>query len=124
MKNVKSGHTQPIICLDAGHYAKFNRSPAIPEYYESDMNRKLHLMLKSSLEKYGIKVKTTRINKEKDLSLNARSAASEDCDLFISIHSNAAGSEVDEDVDYVVVLVSPDGSGNEIGKMPAVVSAM
>ncbi len=77
MKNVKSGHTQPIICLDAGHYGKYNRSPAIPEYYESDMNWKLHLMLKSALEKYGIKVKTTRTNKEKDLSLNARGAASE-----------------------------------------------
>ncbi len=33
MKNVKSGHAQPIICLDAGHYGKYNRSPAIPEYY-------------------------------------------------------------------------------------------
>lgn len=119
MKNVKSGHTQPIVCLDAGHYAKYNRSPAIPEYYESDMNWKLHLMLKSALENYGIKVKTTRTSKEKDLSLNARGAASEGCDLFISIHSNSAGSEVNENVDYVVVLVPLDGSGNEIGKMLA-----
>ncbi|MBR2868748.1 MAG: hypothetical protein IKB88_06775 [Clostridia bacterium] len=43
MKNVKSGHTQPIVCLDAGHYEKYNCSPAISEYYESDMNRKLFL---------------------------------------------------------------------------------
>lgn len=119
MKNVKSGHTQPIICLDAGHYGKYNRSPAIPEYYESDMNWKLHLMLKSALEKYGIRVKTTRTNKEKDLSLNARGAASEGCDLFISIHSNAAGSVVNEDADYVVVFVPLNGTGDEIGKMLA-----
>ena len=119
MKNVKPGHTQPIICLDAGHYGKYNRSPAIPEYYESDMNWKLHLMLKSALERYGIKVKTTRANKEKDLSLNSRGAASEGCDLFISIHSNAAGSAVNESTDYVVVLVPLDGSGDEIGKMLA-----
>ena len=50
MKNVKPGHTQPIICLDAGHYGKYNRSPAIPEYYESDMNWKLHLMLNQLLK--------------------------------------------------------------------------
>ena len=31
------------ICLDAGHYAKYNRSPVVPEYYESVMNWKLHL---------------------------------------------------------------------------------
>ena len=55
MKNVKSGHAQPIICLDAGHYGKYNRSPAIPEYYESDMNRKLHLMLKPALDCLGIR---------------------------------------------------------------------
>ncbi len=60
MKNVKSGHAQPIICLDAGHYGKYNRSPAIPEYYESDMNWKLHLMLKPALEKYGIKANAER----------------------------------------------------------------
>lgn len=43
------------ICLDAGHYGQYNRSPAIPEYYESEMNWKLHLLLKKELEKYGYK---------------------------------------------------------------------
>lgn len=119
MKNVKTGHAQPIVCLDAGHYGKYNRSPAIPEYYESDMNWKLHLMLKTNLENYGITVKTTRTDKEKDLSLNARGAVSEGCDLFISIHSNAAGSAVNENADYVVVFVPLDGTGDEIGKMLA-----
>lgn len=119
MKNVKTGHAQPIVCLDAGHYGKYNRSPAIPEYYESDMNWKLHLMLKTALENYGITVKTTRTDKEKDLSLNARGAVSEGCDLFISIHSNAAGSAVNESADYVVVFVPLDGTGDEIGKMLA-----
>lgn len=76
-------------------------------------------MLKSALEKYGIKVKTTRTDKEKDLSLNARGSASKGCDLFISIHSNAAGSAVNESADYVVVFVPLDGTGDEIGKMLA-----
>ena len=50
------------ICIDAGHYGKYNRSPAIPEYYESDMTWKLHLKLKEHLESYNIEVITTRKN--------------------------------------------------------------
>ena len=119
MKNVKSGHTQPIVCLDAGHYGKYNRSPAIREYYESGMNWELHLLLKAELEKYGIKVKTTRANKDKDLGLTDRGKASKDCDLFLSIHSNAVGSNVNESVDYPVVYVQLDGKGNTLGQQLA-----
>lgn len=36
MKNVKSGHAQPVVCLDAGHFGKYNRSPVVPDYYETD----------------------------------------------------------------------------------------
>ena len=93
MKNVKTGHKQPIVCLDAGHYGKYNRSPVVSEYYESDMNWKLHLLLKAELEKYGIQVKTTRADKNKDLALETRGKVSKDCDLFISLHSNAASTE-------------------------------
>jgi N-acetylmuramoyl-L-alanine amidase len=50
------------ICLDAGHYGKYNRSPAVKEYYESDMNWKLHNMLKKYLEEYGFEVIQTRAN--------------------------------------------------------------
>lgn len=119
MKNVKSGHSQPIVCIDAGHYGKYNRSPAVREYYESDMNWKLHLLLKAELEKYRIKVKTTRANKDKDLGLTDRGKASKDCDLFLSIHSNAVGSNVNESVDYPVVYVQLDGKGNTLGQQLA-----
>ena len=115
MKNVKAGHKQPVVCLDAGHYGKYNRSPAVLEYYESDMNWKLHLLLKVELERYGIKVTLTRSDKDKDLALYNRGAASKDCDLFLSIHSNAVGDDVNESVDYVVVHVQLDGKGNTLG---------
>lgn len=105
MKNVKTGHKKPIVCLDAGHYGKYNRSPVVPEYYESDMNWKLHLLLKAELEKYGIQVKTTRADKAKDLGLEARGKASKDCDLFISLHSNAASTE---SVKYVAAMYMVD----------------
>lgn len=117
MKNVKSGHAKPIVCLDAGHYGKYNRSPAVKSYYESDMTWKLHLMLKEELEEsYGIQVKLTRTAQEKDKDLYSRGKESKDCDLFLSIHSNAVGSKVNESVDYPVVYVQLDGKGDKLGK--------
>lgn len=105
MKNVKAGHSVPIVCLDAGHYgSKYNRSPVVPEYYESNMNWTLHLLLKEELESYGIEVKRTRTNKAKDLALASRGKASEGADLFLSLHSNATGTEsVDRPVGIYLV---------------------
>lgn len=111
MKNVKTGHKQPIVCLDAGHYGKYNRSPVVPEYYESDMNWKLQNLLKAELEKYDIQVKTTRADKNKDLALESRGKASKDADLFISLHSNAASAESTK---YVVAMYQVDDNCGEM----------
>lgn len=92
----------PVICLDAGHYGKYNRSPGVPEYYESDMNWKLHLMLKEELEAYGFAVITTRADQQTDLELTRRGRMAAGCDLFVSVHSNAVGSERNEQVDHPV----------------------
>ena len=81
------------ICLDAGHYGKYNRSKVVPEYYESEMNWKLHNYLAEELEQLGFAVIKTRENQEKDLGLTARGKKSAGCDLFLSIHSNAADAE-------------------------------
>lgn len=113
MKNVKSGHIRPVVCLDAGHYGKYNRSPVVAEYYESDMNWKLHLLLKKELESYGIEIRLTRQDKETDLNEYYRGTASEGADLLLSVHSNAAQRE---SADYPVVYVPLNGSGNELGK--------
>lgn len=103
------------ICLDAGHYGKYNRSAAVPAYYESDMTWKLHLKLKAALEAYGIEVITTRANQNTDRALKDRGAAAKGCNLFLSIHSNATGSTVDETTDYPLVIVPINGSGDAIG---------
>lgn len=107
------------ICLDAGHYGKYNRSPAVKEYYESDMTWKLHLLLKKHLEKYGFKVITTRSSKDKDLSLYNRGKTSKGCDLFLSLHSNAVGSKVNDNVDRVDIYAQLDGKGHEIARLLA-----
>lgn len=113
MKNVKAGHTRPIVCLDAGHYGKYNRSPVEPDYYESEMNWKLHLMLEDELEEYGIQVMPTRGDQKRDLGLKDRGRASNSCDLLLSIHSNAADSE---SVDYPVVYHPISGAAADLAK--------
>lgn len=107
------------VCLDAGHDGKYNRSPAVREYYESDMNWKLHLLLKSALEAYGIEVVTTRANQNTKLGTINRGAASKGCDLFLSIHANAVGGGVNETVDYPLVIVQLDGKGDALGALLA-----
>ena len=121
MKNVKSGHKQPIVCVDAGHHGKYNQSPVVPEYYESDMNWKLHLLQKEELEKYGIKVITTRADKNKDLGLEARGKAAKDADLFLSDHSNAADKE---STDYVVAMYQVDDNCGEMDEQSKAFAAM
>ena len=103
------------ICLDAGHYGKYNQSPANRHYYESKMTWKLHLLQKKYLEEYGIKVITTRESQEKDLSLYERGASSKGCDLFISDHSNAVGTGINNDVDYPAAYCAIDGRADGIG---------
>ena len=109
------------VCLDAGHYGKYNRSPVVPEYYESDMTWKLHNYLAAELEAYGIEVVHTRSKKDVDLDLVTRGRMAAGCDLFVSLHSNAFGSE---SVDYPLAccLVEDDKTGideismEEVGK--------
>lgn len=100
------------ICLDAGHYGKYNQSPVDSRYYESDAMWKLHLMQKKYLEAYGVEVVLTRSSQACDRGLYERGAASAGCDLFISNHSNSAGKE---SVDYPVAYCAIDGSADLIG---------
>ena len=60
------------ICLDAGHYGKYNRSPVDGRYYESDMVWKLHLLQKKYLEEYGVEVILTRGSQGADRDLYGR----------------------------------------------------
>lgn len=107
----------PKICLDAGHYGKYNRSPANKAYYESIMAWKLHEMLKKELEAYGFTVKKTRNSQATNLNEYYRGTAAAGCDLFISIHSNATGgTKLNENTDYPVAIVQLDGKGDDLGR--------
>ncbi len=109
MENVKTGHKNPIVCLDAGHCGKQNRSPVVPGFYESEVNWKLYNLLAQKLKDYGITVISTRSGIDTDMELTARGKKAKDCDLFISLHVNAAD---DSNVNYVLgVYMVDDGCG-------------
>lgn len=106
------------ICLDAGHYGKYNQSPVNAAYWESDFSWKFHLLLKTALEGYGIEVVTTRTAQAADLKLELRGQKSAGCDLFLSIHSNACS---DSSADYPLACCCVNGTadvlGNELAKI-------
>lgn len=104
--------SKPIVCLDAGHYGRYNRSPVVAEYYESDMTWALQGLLKEQLEQRGVSVIVTRTDKDTDLALVARGQKSRGAELFVSLHSNAASTA---EPDWVVGICSVvDQRGREI----------
>lgn len=80
------------VCIDAGHYGKYNHSPVLDSYWESDMTWKLSQYLKQELNALGVETVMTRTSQAVDRELVSRGYASKGCDLFISEHSNAASS--------------------------------
>ena len=111
MKNVKQGHMQPVVCLDAGHFGKQNRSSVVPDFYESQINWKLQDLLSDCLEDCGIKVVKTRLDPTKDLELTMRGRQAKNCDLFISLHVNAAENP---NANYVLGVHMVDDDCSEI----------
>ena len=53
---------KPVICLDAGHYAYYNQSPANRNYWESKAMWKLTMMQKKYLEELGFEVIPSKAN--------------------------------------------------------------
>lgn len=101
------------VCLDAGHYGKYNHSPVNGAYYESDMSWNLHLKLKAALESYGIEVVTTRPTQAGDLGLEERGKKAAGCDLFLSLHSNACNSS---SIDAPLACCTVTGAGDVLGQ--------
>lgn len=100
------------VCLDAGHYGNYNAG-AVKGYYESVRMWKLTELLAKELTARGIVVIKTRSNQATDLALTSRGRKAKGCDLFLSMHSNAAGAE---SVDYPVAYVPLNGTGTAIGQ--------
>ncbi|MBE6847813.1 MAG: N-acetylmuramoyl-L-alanine amidase [Ruminococcus sp.] len=103
------------ICLDAGHFGKYNPSPIVKGYYEAEMAWKLHLLLKAELESYGCEVITTRGDQAKDMEVSKRGKAAQGCDLFISLHSNATADGATSP-DYPIVYGQISGVADALAE--------
>lgn len=103
------------VCVDAGHFGNYNAG-VIKGYYESVRMWKLQELLAAELVARGITVVKTRSNQKSDLSLISRGKKAKGCDLFISLHSNAAAAE---SVDYPVAYVLRENSRTNIDERSA-----
>lgn len=85
---------QYTICLDPGHDKGIsNPSPVVPGYYEGQRMWDLALLLRQVLESRNIRVILTKSQADQAVGLTARGQMSQGCDLFLSLHSNAAATE-------------------------------
>lgn len=88
--------------LDPGHFsATYNNSTTNRAYYESAAMWKLTQYLKQALESKGIEVSVSRTNINSNPGLYDRGFGAKGCDVFLSLHSNASGTEK---TDYPVVI--------------------
>lgn len=101
------------VCLDAGHFGYYNRSPFNSKYWESQRMWLLQEYLADELEAKGIDVIKTRTNQAADLALTARGKKAAGCDVLVSLHSNASSRP---SVDYVVAFVPLNGTGTALGQ--------
>lgn len=109
MKNVEKGRVRPLVCLDPGHDSRYyNPSTVVDGYYEGAAMWDLALRLKAELTKRGMDVHMTKEQVDQAVELTARGKMSKGADVFISLHSNAAGREAP---DWVVVMHQVDNGG-------------
>lgn len=108
--------SKPIICLNAGHFAKYNQSPANPAYWESEVMWKYHLMKKAYLEQHGFEVRLTRNEQIKDMDIVARGMAAGGCVAYISDHSDAAENDVADFVSAYHLTSDNATNADEISK--------
>jgi len=105
------------ICLDPGHDKGYNPSPCGFGYAEGTRMFFFAGMLKTALERYGIEVVTTRSRVEANPDLLQRAQYGKGCDLLLSLHSNAVGNEINENVDYVRVYYPISGQSRELASL-------
>lgn len=91
-----------VIVVDAGHGGEDmgTRSLIPPKYQEKSLNLSTAFFLREYLQKMGYLVKMTRID-DTFVPLAKRSliANNEECNLFVSVHYNAATSELADGIE-------------------------
>lgn len=104
------------ICIDAGHSLGQNISPADPAYSEGTRMFRLQKFLRQALERYGAEVICTRQRVEDNPNLYERGQMAKGCALLLSLHSNAVGEQVNDNIDYVRVYYSVNRRGQALAQ--------
>lgn len=115
-----------LICIDPGHIKGYNRGAYAP-YYEGTKMYDLGVMLKEELEKYnGIEVFLTRNSVEENPSLAQRGnmALRRGARCFLSLHSDACGTESVNRVSCFRSLTMPSSESLGLRLMNAVVDTI
>ena len=110
-KEEKETMSNITVHIDPGHYGSKYNQGINKSYYESAMTWKLANYLKSELENKGIKVTLSRNSINNDPSLYDRGYGAKGKNLFLSLHSNACGSE---NADYPLVIRSLKSDNNAL----------
>ena len=113
---LKPNGEQYSICLDAGHIGIYNQSTTVRKYIESVFTWKFHLLLKDELVSRGFRVVLTRKSMYEPMDVDTRGTKAVGCDLFISIHSDAAS---DRSADFPTAYCAVNGSCDDIGMLLA-----
>ena len=108
--------SKPIICLNAGHFAKYNHSSVNPAYWESEVMWRYHLMKKAYLEQHGFDVRLTRDDQTKDLDIVERGRKAAGCVAYISDHTDAAENDVADFVSAYHMTADNATNADDISK--------
>lgn len=107
-----------LVCIDPGHGPGCVNGSPDGTYKEREFAWDMGLRLRSLLEEAGVRVMVTRSEEEKpSLSRRARLSNSLDTDLFVSLHSNAAGGSGWSDPSGLLIYTS--SPGEEAGRNKA-----
>ena len=105
------------IMVDPGHYAGYNKSNVVPAYCEGDRMWILSQYFIEELKAYGFEVGCTKSsinnypkNNGSDYAYG-RGYMAKGYDIFISLHSNACGTE---SVDRAVVIFPMSAAGRDL----------
>lgn len=115
-----------LICLDPGHVKNYNRG-AYNAYYEGTKMYDFALMLKEEIEEYsGMSAFLTRtsVNDNPELATRAQMAKNKNARCFLSLHSDAIGTESVNRVSVFRSLTMPNSEALGLKLMNVVVDTI
>ena len=112
-----TGNHKYTVCIDAGHGATCSNGSPDGTFQEHEFALDITNRVKAILERHGVGVVMTRTNGT-DVSLPDRCNISNkaQCDYFVSIHSNALGTDWNDANGWEIYCVALGGNAEKLAK--------